>query len=81
MSALRRRGALIELLIAATALGFALRRVDSLPLSYREDGFVQHVVLHGEQGDADALMTYLGLFMPHTTVTADYIHIKVRETP
>ncbi len=74
-------GALIELLSVATALGFTLRRVDSVPLSYREDGFVQHVVLCGEHGDTDALMTYLRLFMPHTTVTADYIHIKVRETP
>ena len=72
-------GALIELLTAATSLGFTLRRVDSLPLSYREDGFVQHVVLHGARGDRDALFSYLEFFMPHTIVTADYIHIKARE--
>ena len=72
--------ALVELLTVATALGFTLRRVDSLPLSYREDGFVQHVVLCGEEGNTAALMTYLGLFMPHTTVTADYINIKARDT-
>lgn len=73
--------ALSDLLTVAKALGVTLRRVDSLPLSYREDGFVQHAVLHGGRNETKSLLTYLALFMPHTTVTADYINIKAKETP
>ena len=72
-------GALADLLIAATAFGLALRRVDSIPLSYREDRFVQHLVFIEKNKGARCLQTYLALFMPHTTITADYINIKAKE--
>lgn len=71
--------ALSELLAAATAFCLTIRRIDSLPLSYREDGFVQSIVLRGDQGEIGAFLFYLTLFMPHTTVTADYINIKTRD--
>ena len=71
--------ALGDLLTVAAAFGLSLRRVDSLPLSYREDGFMQHLVLRAEHGDMRGFFTYLGLFMPRTIITADYINIKTRD--
>ncbi len=68
-----------DLLTVATAFHLSLRRVDSMPLSYKEDGFVQHIVLRTEGGDVHGFLTYLALFMPRTTITADYINIKARE--
>jgi len=72
-------GALADLLAVATAFGLALRRVDSIPLSYREDRFVQHLVFSEKNEGANGLQWYLALFMPRTTVTADYINIKAKE--
>ena len=71
--------ALTDLLTAACAFGLSLRRVDSQPLSYKEDSFVQHLVLPDRHGNVHAFLTYLSLFMPRTAITADYINIKTRE--
>lgn len=71
--------ALTDLLTAANTFGLSLRRVDSQPLSYKEDSFVQHLVLCDRHGTVNAFLTYLALFMPRTAITADYINIKTRE--
>ena len=63
------------LLQVAAALGLSLRRIDSLPSSYRDGGFFKHLVLEGGEGACRRLRTYLALFMPRTSVTADYIII------
>lgn len=64
---------LTDLLDAANTIGLTLRRIDSLPISYRDDGFSKHLVFEGQTSLCRKLHTYLTLFMPRTSVTADYI--------
>jgi len=67
------RHSLTTLLDAANAIGLALRRIDSLPISYRDGGFSKHLVFEGSAGLCQRLHAYLALFMPRTSVTADYL--------
>ncbi len=66
---------LSDLLTVAGVLGLSLRRIDSLPISYREDGFAKHLVLCADGDRVGQLAAYLALFMPRTVITADYINI------
>ncbi len=66
---------LSDLLMVAGVLGLSLRRIDSLPISYREDGFAKHLVLCADGDRVGQLAAYLALFMPRTVITADYINI------
>ncbi len=68
--------AIAELLLAASAAGLTLRRMDSIPDPYREDGFSHRVVLRGD-GEADRLLeTYLALCYPRTEIAARYTHLS-----
>ena len=66
---------LTAVLDAAEALGLTLHRIDSLPISYRDDGFSKHLVFEGSGAACQRLHAYLALFMPRTSVTADYVLI------
>lgn len=67
---------LSNFLAAANAFGLLVRRIDSLPVSYREDGFAKHVVLKAATGvTPDLLAAYITLFMPRTVIIADYINM------
>lgn len=71
---------LTDLITAAAAFDLSLRRVDSLALSYREDGFVQHLVFRTAQKEnVKEFLIYLALFLPRVSITADYINIKAQE--
>lgn len=70
---------LTDLITVAAAFELSLRRVDSLPLSYREDGFVQHLVFRTAQKGVMGFLIYLSLFLPRVAITADYINIKTQE--
>ncbi len=62
-------------LAAANAFGLFVRRIDSLPISYREDGFAKHIVLKAKEATPRLLAAYITLFMPRTVIIADYINI------
>ena len=66
---------LCQFLTVANALGLTLRRIDSLSVSYREDGFAKHAILQTNDEGALLLAAYIALFMPRTVIVADYIHI------
>lgn len=66
---------LCQFLTVASALGLTLRRIDSLSVSYREDGFAKHAVLQATDEGALLLAAYITPFMPRTMIVADYIHI------
>lgn len=66
---------LCQFLTVTSALGLTLRRIDSLSVSYREDGFAKHAVLQADDESALLLAAYIALFMPRTMIVADYIHM------
>ena len=66
---------LTAVLEAADTIGLTLHRIDSLPISYRDDGFFKHLVFEGSSSACQRLHAYLALFMPRTSVTADYVLI------
>ena len=71
---------LSNFLAAANAFGLLVRRIDSLPVSYREDGFAKHVMLKAADGVAPELLAaYITLFMPRTVIIADYINMDRQE--
>ncbi len=70
---------LTDLITVAAAFDLSLRRVDSLPLSYREDDFVQHLVFRTVKNEIKGFLIYLSLFLPRVSITADYINIKAQE--
>ena len=70
---------LTDLITVAVAFDLSLRRVDSLPLSYREDDFVQHLVFRTVKNEIKGFLIYLSLFLPRVSITADYINIKAQE--
>lgn len=70
---------LTDLITVASAFDLSLRRVDSLPLSYREDDFVQHLVFRTAKSEVKGFLIYLSLFLPRVSITADYINIKAQE--
>ena len=72
----REQGSLAQLLTAAEYAGLTLRRVDSVPDPYFEDGFVYHVVLAIGQGDAALLHHYLSSSLPHATQVGSYIYLE-----
>ena len=67
---------LTTLLKTAEAMDLVLWRIDSLPISYRADGFFKHLVFEGSPNACRKLRTYIALFMPRTSITADYILLK-----
>lgn len=67
---------LTTLLKTAEAIDLVLWRIDSLPISYRADGFFKHLVFEGSPDACRKLRTYIALFMPRTSITADYILLK-----
>ena len=67
------RYSLATLLDTANAIGLSLRRIDSLPIFYREDGFSKHLVFEGPEQLCRKLHTYVTIFMPRTSVTAEYV--------
>lgn len=69
-------GALASLLTAAEAVGLTLRRVDSLPAPYFEDGYIFHVILAAENGNAALLHAYLTSALPRATLVGTYLDIK-----
>lgn len=70
---------LTDLITVAAAFDLSLRRIDSLPLSYREDDFVQHLVFRTVKNEIKGFLVYLSLFLPRVSITADYINIKAQE--
>ena len=65
-----------ELLAAAAACGLSLRRVDSLPAPYTEDGFYLRSVFRAtEEGEA-LFERFIRCFMPRAVITARYVHLK-----
>ncbi len=70
---------LTDLITVAAAFDLSLRRIDSLPLSYREDDFVQHLVFRTVKNEIKGFLIYLSLFLPRVSITADYINIKAQE--
>ncbi|MBQ9801896.1 MAG: hypothetical protein IJW51_02355 [Clostridia bacterium] len=71
-----RTTSLLDLLTIAKSEGLSLRRIDSLPVTYRDDGFFKHLVWEAGQRDLNVFLAYLALFMPRTAVTAHYIHLS-----
>lgn len=71
-----RTTALPELLTIAAELELTLRRIDSIPVTYHDDGFCKHLVLEAKEKDPTVFLAYLALFMPRTAVTANYIHLS-----
>ena len=72
--------ALCELLTVAEHCGLVLRRCDPLPAGYREDGFLNHLILKDRGDAATVFALYLSLFMPRTAITAQYTHLLQGET-
>ena len=70
---------LTDLITVAAAFDLSLRRIDSLPLSYREDDFMQHLVFRTVKNEIKGFLIYLSLFLPRVSITADYINIKAQE--
>ena len=67
--------ALCELLSVADLCKLSLRRTDALPAGYREDGFLNHLILKDHGNDTAVFALYLSLFMPRTAITAQYTHL------
>ena len=68
---------LSDLLLAASAAGLRLHRIDMLPSPDGEGGTFYHPVFYTESLDADALfLTYLAVCLPRAHATARYLHLK-----
>jgi hypothetical protein len=65
-----------ELLTAAVACGLSLRRVDSLPAPYTEDGFYLRSVFRATEKGEALFERFIRCFMPRAVITARYVHLK-----
>ncbi len=66
---------LSDLLIAARQCGLTLRRVDSLPTPYGEDGVIYFPVFRATEGEVALFEAYLTLFQPSAQLIGTYTHI------
>ncbi len=67
---------LTDILHAASTAGLILRRVNSDPAPYGEDGIFYHIIFESEEQAERLLEAYLAIRHPRARATGHYYHLK-----
>lgn len=67
---------LLDILMAARCCGLSLRRIDSRPAPYGEDGVIYLPTFRAENGEVTLFTAFLSVRHPRARITARYTHLK-----